>query len=254
MSVPKRWPVRVPASQISRMARCGVLLMLSCALGCASVGEPALVGEQASYHVFNDTGGGPVYSPRLSDGEDRAILYANLQSAPVGTSDSRSGSWVRAAQGSALPVGERSYPVYGPFGRRLAGRQLPPNLFELDPSDEIMMLPRVLAGAFHPAQPGHRIPAVVTLQWRLPATPGQDRYHGDPVGPFRLVLRASIPPAVLRQLSQSWRHRLELAIGASTAETRVFWRLRQMTDHGARTAAQGSFWAVRLTTTQTAAR
>lgn len=224
---------------------CLALLLLLVA-GCSSVREPSLVGEQAAYSVFNDTGAGQIFSPRLLNGERPGTLYQNLQSSPAGASLSRTGSWARAAQGSAKLATVRAFALYDPFGAPLAGRYLPRNLFNRDPSDETMMLPRSLAGAFNPVAPAHRIPRTVVLQWRERAVPGQGRYNGNLVGPVRLVLRSSIPAAVLTRLSQSWRYRLEIAVGASAHEPRIFWRLTKVTDRGTQTLEQGNFTAIRM--------
>ncbi len=233
---------RVPLS-VRTVVGYSVLLVV---VGCTSMPESSLIGEQAAYHVFNDTAGGEIFAPRLLNGELPGTLYANLQSSAAGTSLSRTGSWVRAAQGSAQAADTRTFSLYDSFGSPLAGRYLPQTLFHQDPSDETMMLPRSQAGAFNRAPPAHRIPRTVVLQWREQATPTQGRYSGKLAGPVRLVLRSSIPPAILARLSSSWRHRLEIAVGASVRESRVFWRLTRVTDQGVQTLEQGNFTAVRL--------
>lgn len=247
----------------------------SAAIACAHFPDSDRANEQVAYHVFNDTAAQRIILPELFNGDfdssrSRGLfsgpaddqvafdqnrkLYANLQSTWAGAQRNRSGSWVWGEQGVSASDEPVSYASYDSFGRRLPGALLPDSFFERVPSDEALLLPRPMAGAFQSAPLGHRIPREVLLQWREPAKAGQGLYKGRLVGPMRLVLRPTIPPAVLRKLASSWRNRLEIAIAAVTEAPRVLWRLTQVSDQGLQVLAQGAFTAIVLRSGVAAAR
>lgn len=218
--------------------------------GCATLGERQLAGEQVAYHVFNRTPALRIMMPELVDAKTGSLLYANLQASHPSQDSGRSGSWVWSESGNATHAAhDRSFgiAVYDPFGQRLPHSPIPLSSFSGATASEALMLPRPAAGAFQSAPASHRLPSAVLLSWRAPVLPGQQRFKGSMRGPIRLALRAAMPADVLELLAQSSRHRLEVAIGASSSRPVIVWRLTNMIDDGVEVLARGSVDGVRLT-------
>ncbi|MEZ5657799.1 MAG: hypothetical protein R3E83_04555 [Burkholderiaceae bacterium] len=168
-------------------------------------------GERVAYHVWNDTGQEMIEQPRLHALADAQLLYANLQ-------------------------------AYAP-GRRWPKAGAPVGVVAAAPDDdELLSLPRPMEGAFMLAPPGHRVPWRVRLSWRAPAGPGQGLYAGAPAAPVELDLRRQIPEAVLAQVADGWRHRLDIAIGANAGNPTVRWRLMRHGDEGTFEIGRSAGW------------
>ncbi|MEZ5652625.1 MAG: hypothetical protein R3E87_18970 [Burkholderiaceae bacterium] len=168
-------------------------------------------GERVAYHVWNDTGNDIIERPELHALGDGQVLYANLQAYAPGWRLPRPGQEARA-------------PVSTPDG------------------DELLALPRPMDGAFALAPIGHRVPWRVRLSWRKPAAPGQVLYGGTPMPPIEFDLREQIPPAVLSQAAEGWRHRLDIAIGARPGSPTVRWRLMRHGDEGTFELRRSAGW------------
>jgi len=223
------------------------ILITALLAGCASFGERPSAGERVAYHVFNRTSALQIMMPELIDAKTGRVLYANLRVSHPSHEGGRSGSWVWSESGNAIFGDTSGGAIYDAFGQRLPSTAMSPSGFAEAPASEPLMLPRPAAGAFQSAPDSHRLPSTVLLSWRAPAMPGQQRFKGSMRGPIRLALRAAMPANVLDRLAQSSRHRLEVAIGASSTRPVIVWRLTNIIDDDVEVLARGSVDAVRLT-------
>ncbi len=238
LSTPSSATSPVPGSRAHTPIRRGqplllITLLVLLASACASPWGAPLHGEQAAYHVFNATDSPVIEMPELFAEDRRTRLYANLQAMRAGSSLITGAAWPQTGRSAIrAPVPQQGHLRFDPFGQPLPGRHVATPAFDADPGDESLDLPRPMAGSFQPAAGPHRIPEEVWLQWRRDAAPGQARYQGTLVGPVRMALRERIPPEVITRLHESWRYRLDIAVGATDDRPTLHWRLLRTSDQG----------------------
>lgn len=234
-------PVHSPAGRPAALLAVVVVLVAApgAMQGCATPWSEPLHGEQASYHVFNDTGVDRIEWPELLGDDRRTVLYANLHAERPGRAQASGAEWLWAERLDAQRRGRWTpHEAYDDFGKPSTSRTPARTNFDVDPGDESLGLPRAMSGSFNAVGGEHRIPAFAWVQWRRMPTPGQVRFQGELVGPIRVPVRERIPAAVIAQLRESWRYSIDIAIGAKESDPPLVWRLLKSTDRGIEVVAR----------------
>lgn len=71
---------------------------------------------------------------------------------------------------------------------------------------------------------GHKVPEAVLISWREMPAPGGQPYTGTRVGPFKILVRSKIPPAVLEQARKEKIH-IDIGFTSGMLPPIMQWRL-----------------------------
>jgi hypothetical protein len=71
---------------------------------------------------------------------------------------------------------------------------------------------------------GHKVPEAVLISWREMPAPGGQPYTGTLVGPFKILVRSKIPPAVLDQARKETVH-IDIGFTSGMLPPIMQWRL-----------------------------